>query len=65
MRKEIVQPLDENRLANRIGGDVDQRVLMGRQIRLYIENTPEYVALAASAFAVTVAIVARVTKACG
>ncbi|MET0217500.1 MAG: hybrid sensor histidine kinase/response regulator [Burkholderiales bacterium] len=56
MRKEIVQPLDADRLANRIGGDVDQRVLMGRQIRLYIENTPEYVALAASAFAVTVAI---------
>jgi iron complex outermembrane receptor protein len=52
MRKEIVQPLDAERLANRIGGDVDQRVLMGRQIRLYIENTPEYVALAASAFAV-------------
>ena len=56
MMKEIVQPLDADRLATRIGGDVDQRILVARQIRLYIENTPEYVALVAPAFAAAVAL---------
>src|SRR5262245_38262618 len=35
--------------------EVDQRLLVVRQIRLYIENTPDYVAFAVPAFAVALA----------
>ncbi len=47
----------EGKSPDPVEAEVDQRLLEARQIRLYIENTPDYVRFAVPAFAVAVALV--------
>ena len=56
MMRPIIQFPDAEAPADRVEGEVDEAFLAARQIRLYIDNTPEYVALAAPAFVAAVAI---------
>jgi signal transduction histidine kinase/CheY-like chemotaxis protein len=53
----VSSPTGEGKSPEPIDGGVDQRVLEARQIRLYIENTPDYVKFAIPVFVVALATV--------